>query len=70
MKVEFRVGCFDSFQGTQAELDAVVQRITDIAEFGCCERAIDTIAEPFGATAIELNAVMVLLTFGEEHVRH
>ena len=34
IKVEFAPGCFDSFEGTQEELDALVQEIQRMAESG------------------------------------
>jgi len=34
MKIEFAPGCFDSFEGTQEELDAVIAQITEMALSG------------------------------------
>lgn len=34
MKVEFAPGCFDSFDGTQEELDEIIALITEMAESG------------------------------------
>lgn len=34
MKVEFAPGCFDSFEGTQEELDEIIALITEMAESG------------------------------------
>lgn len=33
-KVEFAPGCFDNFEGTQEELDALVEEIQRLAESG------------------------------------
>ena len=34
MNVEFAPGCFDDFEGTQEELDALVQHISELAASG------------------------------------
>jgi hypothetical protein len=34
MKIEFAEGCFDDFEGTQEELDAIVAQLTAAAESG------------------------------------
>ena len=34
LKVQFAPGCFDDFDGTQEELDALIQEIYDLAESG------------------------------------
>lgn len=34
LKVEFAPGCFDSWDGTQEELDELIQQITALAESG------------------------------------
>jgi uncharacterized protein YqgV (UPF0045/DUF77 family) len=34
MKIEFAPGCFDSFEGTQEELDELIAEITRMAESG------------------------------------
>jgi len=34
IKVEFAPGCFDEFEGTQEELDALIQEIRRMAESG------------------------------------
>lgn len=34
IKVEFAPGCFDHFDGTQEELDAMIAEITQLAESG------------------------------------
>ena len=34
MKIEFAPGCFDSFEGTQEELDAIIAQITEMAFSG------------------------------------
>ena len=44
MKIEFAPGCFDSFEGTQEELDgliAEIQRLVDTGEIFEKSRAID-----------------------------
>ena len=33
-KIEFAPGCFDNFEGTQEELDALMKEITDMFESG------------------------------------
>jgi hypothetical protein len=37
IKVEFAPGCFDNFEGTQEELDALVAEITQLAQSGQLE---------------------------------
>jgi hypothetical protein len=37
IKVEFAPGCFDNFDGTQEELDALVAEITQLAQSGQLE---------------------------------
>ncbi len=34
LKVQFAPGCFDDFDGTQEELDALIQEVYDLAESG------------------------------------
>ena len=34
MKIEFAEGCFDDFEGTQEELDAIVAQLTAAADSG------------------------------------
>lgn len=34
IQVEFAPGCFDGFEGTQEELDGLIQSITQMAESG------------------------------------
>lgn len=34
VKIVFAPGCFDSFEGTQEELDAMIAEITDMIESG------------------------------------
>ena len=34
MKIEFAPGCFDSFEGTQEELDALMKEIREAVESG------------------------------------
>lgn len=34
MKVKFAPGCFDSFEGTQEELDAIIAQIIEMARNG------------------------------------
>ncbi len=34
MTVEFALGCFDDFEGTQEELDSLVQHINELAASG------------------------------------
>lgn len=33
-RIEFAPGCFDDFEGTQEELDQLIQHITNLAESG------------------------------------
>ncbi len=37
VKIEFAPGCFDNFEGTQEELDALVEEITRLAQSGQLE---------------------------------
>jgi hypothetical protein len=34
LKIEFAPGCFDDFEGTQEELDALIDEIYELAESG------------------------------------
>jgi hypothetical protein len=45
IKLTFAPGCFDNFEGTQEELDALIKEITDKAEDGTLLEEADTIKE-------------------------
>lgn len=44
-KVIFSPGCFDSFEGTQEELDALIAEITALAESGALEENSQELTE-------------------------
>jgi hypothetical protein len=45
IKLTFAPGCFDNFEGTQEELDAMIKEIKDKAEDGTLLDDTDTIQE-------------------------
>lgn len=56
LKIEFAPGCFDSFDGTQEELDeliAEIQRMVDSGEIE--ENSHEMTAEEFGELPLEIQ---------------
>jgi hypothetical protein len=45
IKLTFAPGCFDNFEGTQEELDAMIKEIKDKAEDGTLLDDTDTVQE-------------------------
>ena len=48
LKIEFAPGCFDTFEGTQEELDAMIAEITKAFENG----------PPEGSSPVDIDALM------------
>ncbi len=48
LKIEFAPGCFDTFEGTQEELDALIAEITATFENGA----------PEGSSPVDIDALM------------
>jgi hypothetical protein len=66
MKIVFAEGCFDDFDGTQEELDALVDQLTEMAESGeLLEQAIPVEFEDVDDEVLEL---LPMLTTG--NTRH
>lgn len=53
MKIEFAPGCFDSFEGSQEELDALVKQIQDMFNNATPEE-IEAMSRPMSEEDFEL----------------
>lgn len=59
-EVEFAPGCFDSFEGTQEELDAFVAEIQAMAEAGTLfENSIELTEDEFAELDEETQAAII-----------
>ncbi len=66
MKIEFAPGCFDSFEGTQEELDELVSQIKEMFASGEAQK----IARPLDLDDLDEHDIEMLERFNEQELAH
>lgn len=66
MKIEFAPGCFDSFEGTQEELDELVAAIKEMFASGEAQ----TLARPLDLDDLSDEDIEMLERFNEQETAH
>lgn len=67
LKIHFAPGCFDDFDGTQEELDALIAQLTEMFESGEAEAqarlvSVDDLMEDEDLTDDQLEQILGVLT--------
>lgn len=68
-KVEFAPGCFDSWDGTQEELDELIQHITTLAESGQLDEHSQPVTEESLAEMDQQTRDILLQALDQAHKR-
>lgn len=64
MKIEFAPGCFDSFEGTQEELDDLISHIKEMFSSGEAQK----LARPLDFDDLDETAIEMLERFTEQEL--
>lgn len=65
LKIEFAPGCFDSFEGTQEELDSLIAEIHRMFESGEAQ----TLSRPLDLDDLDEEDIEILEKFAEQESR-
>lgn len=65
LKIEFAPGCFDNFEGSQEELDALINQIKDMFSSGEAQK----IARPIDFDELDDEDLEILEKFAEQEER-